>query len=892
MILEIRSWLNEILKEILEGFGGYNNTMQPNENISKQRELKEQQEIQDWRNRLKEDYKKENINLKTSKLNLFSLLENIITILVYNLVNISIMKLITVIWNVANTFITSDITPILTLDPTILEASITPNLFFFRRITKNPYIHPDVKLAQLALDELFDIKDEKEKRRIIKNARIILNQIFIYCNKFQPIKPHLLDRIHDIMPSWDIGRLMQEVFRGWTSNKYIYLKSNIANKNLRYYVLFEIIRKYWDLVSADIEREELIRTIKLQLTTEKQIFYKTKPKPISQSRKYHTSTQTIECGDETNWKQLSWVIFLILRIIGRLVCYVVIINNMFYISPINLSLTGPISFGDELANALTEAQDEAQDAYHEAAEIEAEYQNTEVLMQDLSNVTGQSVPQLTQQLISENSNLFDPDEIVETSTPNIQAPNNTLESNDEMETDMEIYINSPDSDVESNNTLDVGDTNNDSDTENSSFVDDSILNSDLDSDSNIGTDTEATSISDDSEDSDMEMELDIIQEMDAEDSDVDIAELFIPLIFFLSNKFSWHKILITIFLIILRIILSYLDVSQLVDLSLSDTTLIIDMNLDEYKTWFDSFSHTDKPLPELPLIELSIFPFFFLRNPILDKIIKDVLKLIYQYLINLITSILVNKANTVLLSVGVFGLFKIHKKDKGKGKEVEYIPKSESDSEVFSKIESNDSYIDPSDGDSINSTDTLASYEKYLDQEVKEALDEDFARERLESEIKRASRKSYITEFLTKAKITPTRELQAEMARVLQQIQKDREYSSISSGSDLTDSTNTNSEVGRYNSKHKGKQIEKYIDWNSSIDSTFLDSNFKDLNTSTDLGQILTKITNIEDDLSEVENSIKIKQRDKILEREKNNNKCSPKWYEFEIWNKKGSEKM
>jgi hypothetical protein len=787
MILKIKTFLTESLNNYLDNSEVITNSKTSNKRIVGLTLPIDQAD----RNKSIE----ENTTLKQTKL---SILQDILYVTIYNLLNISIIKIITILWS----FISFETVTILTSDPTILEStgeevllSIIPNLFFFRRLTKISYIHSDDKKILSILDELFDIKEERIKRRIIKNTKIILHQIFIYCNKLQPIKPHLLDRIHKTTPIWDMHRLMHELFRNWTSNKYKYLKSNIENKNLRYYVLTEIILTYWDLIIEKIDREELARTIQLQLITDKKVFYKTKSKLITQYRKHHTSTQsrkyhtqTIENKNKTNLGRFLWVTTLIFRLIARVLFYIIIINNMFYMSPTNLSLAGPISFGEELTNALTEAQDAAQDAYHDAAELEAEYQNTAELIQDLSDITGQSIPELTHELINENSDLFDPDEIVETSTPNPQAPNNTLESNDEMETDMEIYINSPDSDVESNNG---------SDTENSSFVDDSILNSDWGSDS----ETDLTSISDDTDDSDMEMELDIIQEMDAEDSDVDITELFIPLIFFPNSKPTWNKILITISLIGLRILLSFLDVSSISELSLSDTTPIIDMNLAEYQAWFNNL---DKPLPDLPdLIDLSIFPFFFLRNPILDKIIKDILRIVYQYLINLITSILVNKANTVLLSVGLFGFLKLHKKDKGKGKEVEYKPYKEYDNEYDSEYD-NES-LDESDSKSVNTIETLASYDKALDSDVEEALDRDFARKRLESTIKEVSRKSYITEFLTKAKITPTKELQAEMARVLLQIQQERDDSTISSASDLTDSTDTDFDITRYDYRNKGK---------------------------------------------------------------------------------------
>lgn len=65
-MLQTKTWLSEIINGLLEGLGSFNNTIHPNENrtkdlqelLNKQRELIEQQETQNWRNRLKEDYKK------------------------------------------------------------------------------------------------------------------------------------------------------------------------------------------------------------------------------------------------------------------------------------------------------------------------------------------------------------------------------------------------------------------------------------------------------------------------------------------------------------------------------------------------------------------------------------------------------------------------------------------------------------------------------------------------------------------------------------------------------------------------------------------------------------------------------------------------------------------
>lgn len=68
------------------------------------------------------------------------------------------------------------------------------------------------------------------------------------------------------------------------------------------------------------------------------------------------------------------------------------------------------------------------------------------------------------------------------------------------------------------------------------------------------------------------------------------------------------------------------------------------MTVSEYIEWFDSWVFTDKPLPPTPLDipdyasdsssdsgygSSIIPPIFFLRNKVLDKIIKDILMIIY-----------------------------------------------------------------------------------------------------------------------------------------------------------------------------------------------------------------------------------------------------------------------
>jgi len=208
------------------------------------------------------------------------------------------------------------------------------------------------------------------------------------------------------------------------------------------------------------------------------------------------------------------------------------------------------------------------------------------------------------------------------------------------------------------------------------------------------------------------------------------------------------------------------------------------MNLADYEVWFSTFvttilNHPLPPLPEdishpLPPIpddisdtssdsgywsSTSILPPIIYKNKIFEKILKDLLRLIIQYFIDLLTSIITSKAKSALLSVGLFGLFKITNNNKGKAKE----ENSTSDSESFIQWPS-----EASDTQSINSA---SSSEVELDSEVESALEREIEFER---RIQAESRKSFLQEFINKAKIAPTKELQYEMFKILFEIEKEK----------------------------------------------------------------------------------------------------------------------
>jgi hypothetical protein len=524
--------------------------------------------------------------------------------------------------------------------------------------------------------------------------------------------------------------------------------------------------RYGPTLNSNISRKNLIIFIQKELNPNK-LNNTTKTNNNSiikiQSRNHHTQIIAPTTNDR---QRFGWSMFWGIRLIARIIFYIITLDTLDALWSPTASNFRRISLDDFLNNmdaaydaevaeeAAWAVEDAAQDAYHAAGEQAAtEINNPEGIY---------------------NLSYFNDQQASGTSTPNSQVSINSYESDSEMESDMEKYVNSKDSDTKSNSDMDIS------------------SDSDSDNKSNNTNNPNATS-----------------------KSSTDL----IPVIFFLTNKFSWNNILFALFLILLKIVLNDIDASLLLDSSIkmSDPTLTIDINTSEYISWFNSL---DKQLPDLSLIDqtdLSIIPpIFFLRNKLLDKIIKDILRLIFQYFVNLITSILTSRINSALLSIGLFGLLKLDKgKDKGKGKakEIDF----NSDTESFTKIAPTETSKDPTETGSINST---SSEETELDSETEAALERDFS---IESRIKAQSRKSFITEFLTKAKITPTKELQLEFAKMLLKIQQERQDSSISSVSSVTQSTNTELDVERYNPRNKGRD-ELDQDSPSSSTSTVLES--------------------------------------------------------------------
>lgn len=185
--------------------------------------------------------------------------------------NTSVLHVISLSWIIINAFIISDpesILPYLELDPSFLEISkeeilnsVTPCLYFFRIRYIKPRISNNKRLAYDVLDELFNIKSKQIKARITNNAVIVLHQIFLHFNNPRHHEDKRLDKLSQVMSVWDVHRIVGEMFKNLSSNKYKYIKSNIENKNLRYFILTAIIMKYFTTLHSKIRRDDLRRMI-------------------------------------------------------------------------------------------------------------------------------------------------------------------------------------------------------------------------------------------------------------------------------------------------------------------------------------------------------------------------------------------------------------------------------------------------------------------------------------------------------------------------------------------------------------------------------------------------------------------------------------------------------
>ena len=688
----------ELLANILEGIGSFNNSMLPDEELTEQllqelndqKEVREEQEIQTWKDKLRQENKNDNIEvikyLSVFPFSIFNLLHQALTV--------SLKPLLIVYF--------------LTLDSyNCIELLSLPFWVYYsnRKRSKSAYLgwlinrdelnkkypkpittdSPYQTNEELTLEIMNELniktKNSKMKTSFISNTVIMLNQISTYYYNNYP--PKSLTEAHNLIQNLskdEINNLIIEFFNNLGLNKVESITYNIENILIRKEIITEIIIKYYYVLKSNIEREELITLIQNNLNRKKYRNIKTLSlyNP-NQKREYHSNATKLDNPAEDKKSFLKNIIITTILITR------VIIKIIFFIS-LFLPFTHPIV---PFFNFTTKIMPD--DAWLDAV-------NT-----------------ILQQGIDESVH-FDETEIVETSTPlELNVPNNSYNLNDEsdsdtssitseMEIDMLEYINLEESNID-NNSLNSNDEEDidimmdisDSQIENNLDTDDErdidIMNniSDSEIEHNLNSDDERDintmmQISD-SEincnlDSDDERDISIMNDI----PDSEINTLFIPWIILLIPRLN---ITISILMIVLRILLSYFDYSLIMDIPfyINDNTLIIDMNLEEYTNWFNSLLFIDKPLPELPLTEWSILPLIVSKNRWLNKIIKDILKLIIQYFLNFLTSVITSRIKSYLL-ISVLGIKLLDKQLQN--------PTSDKELEIDSPlIESNESLNDP-----------------------------------------------------------------------------------------------------------------------------------------------------------------------------------------------------
>jgi hypothetical protein len=369
---------------------------------------------------------------KFPRINLISLSQDIIYVITYNILNLSIIHIITLLWSwidISNIHILSspEITLPLELDLTIIEATISfwlksktrnkPSFVDHLLKTKNSK-HTNEGIVLELLDEL-KIKGKEKKKAIITNTNLILNQIVVHYHIFPQREDAEFELILSNLPQDQIDELLTDFLNDVGSYRIRNLAKNVENQKLRKHLIKAIFTKYENLIKSKSERYEIMWTIKKELMLNNRNHQNAINKNITpHKRQYHTTTAT----NMTNGTKIGLWIILIIRLIARIIFYIAILNTSSL-----MGYTPNRTLQDEILDALDaaadqevieDAADEAQEAIHEAAELAA---------QTINNPEG--VYNLSFFNVEEESN--------ETSTPNTPTtPNNTPnEIDSEYETD-------------------------------------------------------------------------------------------------------------------------------------------------------------------------------------------------------------------------------------------------------------------------------------------------------------------------------------------------------------------------------------------------------------------------------------------------------------------------
>jgi hypothetical protein len=408
MILQIKSFISNLINELLEGLGGFNNTLIPNEELSESltRELeegkflREQEEIRAWKERIKQ----ENIENRIEKFLSRNIEKICITSLLFHsylIINSEYFPILCLLFS--NNFTEISVATAIPFWVTEKYKNYPRKKTFIdhivkKEITNKPLTTEDLTLALL---ETLKIKGLKRRKRIIENTTIIYNQICVHYGIFPSREDKEFERVLFSLTDPQIDELLNDFMSDIGSHRIKNLVFNIENQNLRKHLIRSIYKKYETLINSELDRKELILELKKELASNYTNHSHTINKNITPlSRKYYTSAGESDNFNKTNWTKLSLWTILTVRLLARIIFYMFIFNNTLYPSPLHFIL--PIPFEDQLTEALIAAQDEEQDAYHEAAEIEAVWQNTEEELQDIAYFTGQTLAQVTQQYLNEN----------------------------------------------------------------------------------------------------------------------------------------------------------------------------------------------------------------------------------------------------------------------------------------------------------------------------------------------------------------------------------------------------------------------------------------------------------------------------------------------------------
>lgn len=577
----------------------------------------------------------------------------------------------TIYASILNTTISLDSIPhILEINNGEISLSVIPSLYFFTRRNK-PYMHPDWKTVLQILREFWRISDQERRIQIAKNSTIILHQIFKNCKTKNSRKN---DRdwynLFYMFQVWDVSNLLPDLLNNWSSkeNKYMCIKQNIENKSLRYYLLQAIVFRFWTLVDSSISRKKLIRKIRIYLNSETlnnrkwpdittkmktevspawnptlaRPSYTLNPVP---KREYHTtnlrintrgintSTQLSDNTNNTNninWQLKLYAFYKMLKLTLKISTYVFIYNSM--ISNLTLNL-----------DSLDVGTERIIEGYYELPPypplekiITSETSNIPFvvgLMESLTEYQESELEKLSQMSDVDIRWLNVEDRVCDlakiTNQTREEVMNQFLDENPDLRD--QLRIENPElfcqNEIEATSTPNIPSTPNNSIGE---------INYDSDNDTN------------------MDWDINGMEEYINSNSDDESMWSYLPLLIITTaNPRNIAKLRLLIIFSVY--VFSKIDISNIIEL--------ITANCEITTT--------------------SILPPLFLPNKLIENIIKYIINLILRELSSIISILLLNRINSAMFSVTMFGLFKLNK-EKGKIKRYNRVLHSTTPSDIES----------------------------------------------------------------------------------------------------------------------------------------------------------------------------------------------------------------